>query len=135
MVGDLNAKHTDWNSRLITAKGLRLRDYADKNSCLINGPDSPTTALYTHNATPSVLDIFIVKDFDVPVHLTVCAALSTDHLPILIGTLCRSSFQNIPARPEFMRMDWVAFQTYLKDTIPENSTVVDDRQSTSASRS
>jgi hypothetical protein len=49
------------------------------------GPDSPTTALYTHNATLDVLDI-VVKDFVLPVHLTVCAALSSDHLPILIDS-------------------------------------------------
>jgi hypothetical protein len=44
MAGDLNAKHKDWNSRLTIAWGSHLRDYADRNSCLIYGPDSPTTA-------------------------------------------------------------------------------------------
>lgn len=29
MVGDLNATHVDWNSRLITTKGRHLCDYAD----------------------------------------------------------------------------------------------------------
>jgi hypothetical protein len=56
MAGDLNAKHTDWNSSLTTARGSLLRDYAIRNTCLIYGPDSPTTASYTHNATPDVLD-------------------------------------------------------------------------------
>jgi hypothetical protein len=37
---NLNAKHEDWNSRLFTRMGKLLRDYADKNSCLIFGPDS-----------------------------------------------------------------------------------------------
>jgi hypothetical protein len=32
MAGDLNAKHVDWISRLITKRGKLLRDYADKNS-------------------------------------------------------------------------------------------------------
>jgi hypothetical protein len=35
MAGDLNAKHVEWNSRLITKTGRLLRDYAEKNSCLI----------------------------------------------------------------------------------------------------
>ena len=35
MAGDLNAKHVEWNSRLITKRGRLLRDYADNNSCLI----------------------------------------------------------------------------------------------------
>jgi hypothetical protein len=70
MAGDLNAKHKDWNYRLTTARGSLLRDYANRNSCLIYGPDSPTTAPYTHNATPDVLDIVVVKDFVLPVHLS-----------------------------------------------------------------
>jgi hypothetical protein len=49
---DLNAKHVDWNSRLTTRRGKLLRDYADGNSCLIVGPDTPTT--YPYN-TPSPL--------------------------------------------------------------------------------
>jgi hypothetical protein len=61
MAGDLNAKHKDWNCRLTTARESLLHDYADRNSCLIYGPDSPTTAPYTHNATPDVLDI-VVRD-------------------------------------------------------------------------
>jgi hypothetical protein len=49
MAGDLKAKHMDWNSRLITVRVSLLRDYADRNSCLIYGPDSPTTAPYPHS--------------------------------------------------------------------------------------
>jgi hypothetical protein len=33
MAGGMNAKHVDWNSRLITTRGRRLRDYANDNSC------------------------------------------------------------------------------------------------------
>jgi hypothetical protein len=35
MAGDLNAKHVELNSRLITKRGRSLLDYADRNSCLI----------------------------------------------------------------------------------------------------
>jgi hypothetical protein len=51
MAGDLNAKHKDWNSRLTTGRESLLRDNADRNSCLIYGSDSQTTALYTHTHT------------------------------------------------------------------------------------
>jgi hypothetical protein len=52
MAGDLTAKHVDWNSRLSTRRGKLLRDYADENSCLIFGPDTPTTNPYNPSATP-----------------------------------------------------------------------------------
>jgi len=62
MVGDLNAKHVDWISRLNTKRGKFIRDYADGNSCLIFGPDSPTTNPYNPYVIPDVLDIVITKE-------------------------------------------------------------------------
>ena len=118
MAGDLNAKHVDWNSRLSTRRGKLLRDYADGNSCLIFGPDTPTTNPYNPLATPDVLDIVITKNLTSPVYLTSCSALSSDHLPVLIDTTCRSSFQHPPDRPDFRRTDWANFQTHLEDQIP-----------------
>jgi len=51
MLGNLNTKHVDWNSRLSTRRGKHPRDYADENSCLNFGPDSqPLT-----NTTPPLL--------------------------------------------------------------------------------
>jgi len=44
--GHLNAKHVDWNSRLNTRRGKLLRNYVDKDSCLIFGPDTPITNPY-----------------------------------------------------------------------------------------
>jgi hypothetical protein len=61
MAGDLNAKHTDWNSGLTRARGSFLHPYANRNSCFICGPDSHTTVLYTQNVTPEVLGSVAVK--------------------------------------------------------------------------
>jgi hypothetical protein len=114
MAGDLNAKHGDWNSRPTMRWGKLLCDYADKNSCLIFGLDTPTTNPYNPSATPDVLDITIAKDLLFPVYLTSCSALSSDHLPVFINTVCRSSFQHPPDCPDFKRTDWANFQTHLK---------------------
>jgi hypothetical protein len=118
MAGDLNAKHVDWNFRLTTTRGKLLRDYASGNSCLIYGPDSPTTLPYNSSATPDVLDIVIIKDLAFPMYLTACSALSSDHLPVLIDTTCRSSFRNLPGRPDYRWTDWVKFQANLQDRLP-----------------
>jgi hypothetical protein len=40
-----------------------LRDYADENSCLIFGLDTPTTKPYSSSATPDVFDIAVTKEF------------------------------------------------------------------------
>jgi hypothetical protein len=105
MVGDLNAKHVEWNSRLITKRGRLLRDYADKYSCLIHGPNTPTTVPYNPSSTPDVLDIAITKGLNSPVYMTTCSANGSDHLPVLIETQCRSSFLNPPDRPDLRKTD------------------------------
>jgi len=79
MAGELNAKYVEWNSRLMTKRGRFLRDYADRNSCLIHGPNTPTTVPYNPSATPDVLDIVITTDLVFRAHLTTCSALSLDH--------------------------------------------------------
>jgi hypothetical protein len=135
MAGDLNAKHKEWNFRLTTARGSPLLDYADRNSCLVYGPDSPTTSPYTHNATPDDLDTVVVNDFVLPVRLTVCAALSSDHLPILIDTSCRSSFHNLPDRPDFTRITGLHSSPALNTDSREIPWWSTRRQSTSALRS
>jgi hypothetical protein len=51
---DLNAKHTDWKSSLITARGSLLRDYADGN-CLTYGRIPQPRLLTRTTPLPSFL--------------------------------------------------------------------------------
>jgi hypothetical protein len=59
--GDLNSNNTEWNSRLTMTRGKPVRDYTDGKSCLILGPDCPTTNPSNHYATPDVLDNVITR--------------------------------------------------------------------------
>jgi hypothetical protein len=118
MAEDLNAKHVDWNSRLTTRRGKLLRDYADGNSCLIFGPDTPTTKPYNPFTTPDVLDIVITKNVPFSVYPISCSALSSDHLPVLICIACHSSIHYSPDRADFSCTDWTKSQTYLEDQVP-----------------
>jgi hypothetical protein len=72
------------------------------------------------NTNPDVLDIFVVKDF---VYLSVCPTLSKNHLPVLIDTTYRTSFQHLLDRPDFKPVDCVAYQACLQDRLPGNSVV------------
>jgi hypothetical protein len=55
-----------------------------------------------------------------PVYMTTCSALSSDHLPVLIDTQCRSSFFNPPERPDLRKTDWTRFQACLENGVPSN---------------
>jgi hypothetical protein len=46
----------------MTRRGKLLRDYADGNSCLIFGPDTPTTNPYNPSVTPDVLEIVLTQN-------------------------------------------------------------------------
>jgi hypothetical protein len=100
-----------------------LRSNADKNSCLIHGPNTPTTVPYNPSATPDVLDIVITRDLVFPVHLTTCSALISDHLPVLIDTQRRSSFLSPPDRQNFRKTDWSKFPACLEAGILPNPDV------------
>jgi hypothetical protein len=92
----------------------KLRDYADENSGLIFGPDTPTTNPYNLSTT---LDVF---DFPSPLYMFSCSALSLDHVPIIIDTMCHSSFLQQLDHPDFRPIDWADFQAHLEDEIPIN---------------
>ena len=115
MVGDVNAKHVDWNSRLSTRREKLVRDYADENSCLIFGSESPTKNPYDPSVTHDVLGIFMTKNLTFPVYLNPFSVLSLDPLPVVIDTACRSSYHHPQDRPDFRRSDSANFQNNLEE--------------------
>ena len=110
MASELKAKQLDWNSRITTRRGKLLCDYADENSCLIFGPEKPTTNPYNPSATPDVLDIAVTKDVPFKVYLNSCSELSSVYLPVLLDTACRSPLHHSPDRLNFRRTDFAKSQ-------------------------
>jgi len=95
---------------------VKLRDNADEKSSLNFEPETLTTNPCNPSATPDVFGIIITKHLPCPVHLT-CFALGSNHLPLIIDTVCRLSFLHPSDRPDFSRTDWAKFQAYLEDEI------------------
>jgi len=69
---------------------------------------------------PDVLDMALTEDLASPVYLTTCSALSSDRLPILIDTQCRSFFLSLADRPDLRRTDWPKFHACLEAGLPSN---------------
>ena len=84
------------------------------NHVLTTVPSCPTH-------TPDVLDILVVKDFLLPVNLTVCSALSSVHFPVIVDLRGRPSFQTLPDRPCFEQVDWTRFQDHLAEKNEQKS--------------
>lgn len=81
----------------MTSRSSLLHDYANRIYSVIKKTDFPPKVLCQPEATPDVLDIVVVNDFVLPVHLTLC-------------TTCSAYFQNPMRRRNFTRMDWPGFQ-------------------------
>src|SRR5699024_4657183 len=82
VAGDLNAKHTTWNSRRNNTRGTALFNFTSGRNVEVLGPNEPTH--HGGIGQPDVLDIVIVKDLALEAHLDVVNDLSSDHLPVLL---------------------------------------------------
>jgi hypothetical protein len=118
MVGDLNAKHIDWNSWLTKTRGKLLSDYASGNSWWIYEPDSPTTPSYNSRASHRYLrqrnyqgpNLPGVSDGVLNTKLRSPSCTDRHDVPIILSQ---------PAyRPYYRRTGWVKFQASLEDRLP-----------------
>ena len=96
-----------WNSRISSPSGS-FWEFVSANSFIVRGCDVPTTVPICPNYTPDI----VFKDFILSVNLTVCSALSSDPLPVIVDIQGQSSFQGLPHRPYF--------QDHLTDRLNEN---------------
>lgn len=82
LMGDLNAKHPEWNSGVINSKGDALFKLAQDKGLVVISPDEPTQ-IHDANSSTDVLDIAIANDIMAPVTLQVISDLHSNHFPIL----------------------------------------------------
>ena len=115
--GDHNAKHKDLYSRVSSPGGVLFRELASVNPCIVHRPHSPTTNPSCSTAMPDVLDIEVVKGFILPVNLTECSGLSSDHFPVKIDLRSRSSFPSLPDRVWLKLVDWTHLQDHLSHRV------------------
>jgi hypothetical protein len=114
------------NSTLKMARGSLLCDYANRNSCLAYRPDSPTTITDISIAAPDILVIAVMKGIVLTVHMKVYHAQSSDHLPVLIYSICRALFHDPLDRPNFSRTDWATIQASFEARLLGNLVVHDE---------
>ena len=82
--GDLNAKNTDWNSRLTTSRGRLLARHADRNQYAISAPDRLTYYSHRTNVRLDVLDIFLHHMGLPVVDVETLDELNSDHNTVLL---------------------------------------------------
>lgn len=116
IAGDLNAKHTVWNSRLINTAGTTaLHHMEETNLYTITAPDTPT--YYPHNAAhlPDVLDITLLNISPRQYTIDNINDLSSDHNQIIITI--NSSLVTYSMPKQSNKINWKKFTREIADKI------------------
>ncbi|CAH2092081.1 unnamed protein product [Euphydryas editha] len=109
IIGDLNAKHPAWGSRLISPSGEKLLEDSESRGYVVMGPGAPTNIPTKPNEQPDVLDIVLAYKMKHPLDAEVLYELDTQHLPILVTVNLRHS--HLIQRPPTSKVDWNKFIT------------------------
>lgn len=122
LMGDVNAKHQNWNSRINSPKGIALNNFAVQHNINILGPDTPTHFPWNENHQPDVLDICIIKAPILVTKFTTINALDSDHLPILINV--SGNYIKTPERIHKTTItNWDNVNKELHQAIPKNPSI------------
>ena len=93
---DYNAKHTQWGSRLVTARGTNLLKSITTNNLNYLTTYEPTYWPTDTNKIPDLFDFFITKNISPRyVQINSSAELSSDHSPV-VATVSSAIIENPP---------------------------------------
>lgn len=118
LAGDLNAKHTDWNSTTTNTRGTTLRTYADSVGVIVAGPEEPT---HYHSPTGSsdVLDVAILSGVTSFYEMKVLAELDSDHYPVLLRLTEAECDANAPSARDHIVTNWTQYVAKMEETCAE----------------
>ncbi|GJQ75230.1 hypothetical protein Trydic_g9830 [Trypoxylus dichotomus] len=109
LAGDLNSKHSQWNSKTLHRKGKQLKTIADERNLTVD----------THNTgSTDVLDLVTLKNVTTPYYLESINDLSSDHLPVIMTVLIESC----TIQQTIRTTNWQKFEKSLKPRQPYIST-------------
>lgn len=120
VIGDLNAKHTDWNCTKINNSGKKLHDFIDTTDYVIIASDTHTH--YPHSgATPSTIDLALTNS-TLPIDTFVALEdwLLSDHCPILCK-LITAVPQLKTTKFNYLKANWPAYKRSMDLLAPPNN--------------
>lgn len=84
LAGDLNSKHTAWNSRVINRHGNKLLGYCNSKNVVPTAPTGVTYVPHNVNHQPDIMDISLLSEVPYPLQLRTIVATDSDHNPVLV---------------------------------------------------
>lgn len=124
LLGDLNSKHADWNSRATNTRGILLQTLAEELQLNVDAPEEPTH-IHAPTGSTDVLDITVMKHIRSNYTLTTIHELSTtNHLPVIMELEASIATQT----KTITITDWKLFQDtlHIRNTNINNKTDLDE---------
>ncbi|VVC96987.1 unnamed protein product [Leptidea sinapis] len=114
LASDFNAKHTAWNSNIVSPDGRRLLDDADRHGYEVLGPEVPTHYPYCAAHMPDVIDIVVTSGLAVAPSLDVLYDhLISDHQAVLLTLKTTPMTISLPSPKH--RQDWRIFAEHMAE--------------------
>lgn len=114
LLGDLNAKNTNWGCNITSPPGVALQNILNQSGLQIHSPMEPTH--YSSNETfrPDILDIAISKNLNFQLHSYIIPELDSDHCPVIFSTsTLLEIFQTGTPKLNINNINWLNFQSII----------------------
>lgn len=119
-VGDLNAKHTAWNSRSVSPMGSKIFRFCFEQNLAFLAPLDHTHVPYNTEHKPDILDIALLKNFNFNCDIQTVRELDSDHFPIVLDIELQTTAPPRKPKLNFAKTDWEKFYNFLTLNIPHD---------------
>ena len=118
IVGDLNAKHTDWNCQSQNKAGTIIQDICEKYPLFVSAPSDHTYCPLSNFFNPSTIDLIITDGHTEHSRPWVIKDFQSDHLPVRFDV----QLQHCPTQQLtfcYQRANWSLFRATLNQGLPD----------------
>lgn len=118
LMGDLNSKHQSWNCIVNNTNGNNLFQYCmNSHNLEVHNSDSPTYYPTQKRFRPSVIDIYITKNFPQLSKPDSLPLLTSDHNPVMVTINSRFINTNKIKMYDLNNANWKEYKKYINNKI------------------
>lgn len=121
--GDLNARHTHWNSNYCNKKGRDLLQHSNNKHYIVCATLEPTYYPFCKRYRPDVLDVALFKNIDTNFNLSVEIFLDSDHQPVTIELGSDVSMAEPRPIKNYSKADWRGFSYQIENRLGDPPTL------------
>lgn len=120
IAGDVNAKHTCWNSRSVNQAGVALLEMFEETDTPfgIIAPNEVTYIPHNENQQSDVLDIALVRNVNMNIQIRALNELSSDHSPVVLTLSGKLKEINKKVVLNYAHANWEQFQNDIIENLP-----------------